>query len=352
MKKLNISKDFLYQEYITNKKSTYQIAKQIGCTASTIGDYLKINNIKRIKILTKKFLYQEYIINKKSINKIAKKVKCSCQMIHYWLRKYNIPVRTPQEASKLKNIKGKNNPNYKNGGETSKIHYCKELDCDNEITYQTWKFGGKRCHFCAGEQMEHYSKWDKILTKEFLITEYITNKKSALQIAIEIGCDSDTVLRYLRIENIAIKAGSEFLKGKPFSKQHRQNLSKAFKGKFGKENNHYIDGRTSLYNTIRHLEEYEEWRKQIFKRDNYTCQHCGDNKGHNLNAHHIKYFKQLLSNFLEEYNQFSPIEDKETLIRLAIKYKPFWNIDNGITLCEDCHREEHSKNKIKETINV
>jgi len=31
--------------------------------------------------------------------------------------------------------------------------------------------------------------------------------------------------------------------------------------------------------------------------------------------------------------------DKETLVRLAITYEPFWDIDNGETLCIDCHNK-------------
>lgn len=352
MKKLNISKEFLEKEYIINKKSTYQIARKIGCEASTIGRYLKINNIKRIKILTKEFLYQEYIINKKSINKIAKKVKCTCQMIYYWLIKYNILIRTPQEATKLKNVSGKNNPNYRNGGETSKIHYCKEKGCDREITYQTWKFGGRRCSFCAGIICVHPSKFSKILTKDFLYIEYITKQKSSTQISKEIGCSNDTVLRAMKLKGLKIRTYSEIRKGVKLSKNHCESISISQTGKFGKKNNHYIDGSTSLRDGVRHLLEYKIWRNLVFKRDDYTCQHCGDNKGHNLNAHHKVPFSTTLHKFLAEYNQFSPIEDKETLIRLAIKYKPFWDINNGITLCEDCHKIEHSKKKIKETINV
>lgn len=55
--------------------------------------------------------------------------------------------------------------------------------------------------------------------------------------------------------------------------------------------------------------------------------------------------KDLLQDFLKAYSQFSPIEDKETLIRLAITYKPFWNTNNGMSLCKECHMEIHSKNR-------
>lgn len=61
--------------------------------------------------------------------------------------------------------------------------------------------------------------------------------------------------------------------------------------------------------------EYLEWRSLIYVRDNYTCQRCGDNKGGNLAAHHI-------------YN-YSEYPDIKT------------NVDNGITLCTDCHKGFH-----------
>lgn len=62
--------------------------------------------------------------------------------------------------------------------------------------------------------------------------------------------------------------------------------------------------------------EYRQWRKDVFERDNYTCQECGDNKGGNLRAHHKK-----------------PWKDYPALI---------FDVSNGITLCEMCHRLIHS----------
>ena len=97
-----------------------------------------------------------------------------------------------------------------------------------------------------------------------------------------------------------------------------------------KNNPGYIDGRTFLRNNIRRLKECVEWKNKVFKRDDYICQHC-DKTNCYLEAHHKKEFVIILNEFLQEYNQFSPIEDKETLVRLAITYKPFWDVDNGET---------------------
>jgi len=109
----------------------------------------------------------------------------------------------------------------------------------------------------------------------------------------------------------------------------------------------YIDGRTSIARRIRRLKEDENWRTEVFKRDNYTCQECFK-RGSNLNSHHVNKFKYILSDFLKEYDQFSPIEDKDSLVRLAIKYKPFWNLNNGKTLCTACHKLEHKNSTMCE----
>jgi hypothetical protein len=57
---------------------------------------------------------------------------------------------------------------------------------------------------------------------------------------------------------------------------------------------------------------YKEWRKQVFEKDDYTCQECGQ-KGHKLHAHHIK--------------NWATNQDKR------------YELTNGITLCIDCHRK-------------
>lgn len=118
--------------------------------------------------------------------------------------------------------------------------------------------------------------------------------------------------------------------------QFRKLLEKR-KIKRGKDSPLWKGGITPIWFAIRTCREYNQWRVNIFQRDNFTCQECFEKK-HNLNAHHKnKTFSRLLQEFLQQYSQFSPLEDKETLVRLAITYEPFWDIDNGQTLCEECH---------------
>ena len=97
-------------------------------------------------------------------------------------------------------------------------------------------------------------------------------------------------------------------------------------------------GITPLNKIIRQMKESQEWRREIFKRDDYTCVKCNI-RGEYVEAHHKKEFNEIFCEFLNKYSQFSPVEDIETLARLAITYDDFWDIDNGETLCHKCHNK-------------
>lgn len=67
---------------------------------------------------------------------------------------------------------------------------------------------------------------------------------------------------------------------------------------------------------IRNSLEYREWRTAVFERDHYRCQVCG-RIGGTLNAHHIK--------------RFSDHPESR------------FDVDNGVTLCKECHLMAHRK---------
>lgn len=78
----------------------------------------------------------------------------------------------------------------------------------------------------------------------------------------------------------------------------------------------YTDKELMTEIMIRNSEEMRNWRTQVFERDNYTCQKCGQ-IGVKLNAHHIIPFS------------------KDKSLR--------FDISNGITLCVQCHKKDHKR---------
>jgi len=104
------------------------------------------------------------------------------------------------------------------------------------------------------------------------------------------------------------------------SPEHRKKLSEALKGS---KSYLWKGGVNPEHDSIRKSVEYKIWREQVYKRDNYTCQRCGSKNGNGkaitLNAHHVQLFSK------EPEQRFE--------------------VENGVTLCRDCHIITHIENK-------
>lgn len=193
-----------------------------------------------------------------------------------------------------------------------------------------------------GRFMKGHIPFSKGLTK----FDHIGIMKNSLsKIGINNPSKRAEVKEKMSIAKILNPSPSEFKKG---HKGYKYWLNKRRPEISGKNNNHWKGGITPLGEVIRNSIENKLWIKKVFERDNYTCQECFRNKevsGY-LEAHHKKSFNIIFREFLHIYSQFSPIEDKETLVRLAVTYSPFWDISNGQTLCKKCHLEARKKGKV------
>ena len=143
-----------------------------------------------------------------------------------------------------------------------------------------------------------------------------------------------------------------WLEGKPLSEEHKRKISESLKGKGNKynlgkhlsierrkkmseiergENNHNWKGGISKFkDLIRTNYLYRQWRSDVYTRDKYTCQICGDDRGGNLHAHHIKSYSSIIQKY------------EITTLEEALNCEELFNINNGITLCKKCHKRIHN----------
>lgn len=89
--------------------------------------------------------------------------------------------------------------------------------------------------------------------------------------------------------------------------------------KTGEKSHSWKGGISYLKKQIRKNIEWKEWRRQVFERDNWTCQICGIRSSKNeyveIHPHHIK-----------SYSEYPELR---------------FNVDNGQTLCSKCHHKLH-----------
>ena len=139
------------------------------------------------------------------------------------------------------------------------------------------------------------------------------------------------------------KIGNKNVNGTKRSKYTREKISKSKKGKVSWNKGIRMAEKTKIkissalkgsksplwkggmkrYIHTTNTREYRRWRSAVFQRDNWVCQTCGARseagKPIYLEAHHIKSWA---------------------------KYEKLrFNIDNGITLCKDCHKLTRKKIK-------
>jgi 5-methylcytosine-specific restriction endonuclease McrA len=120
----------------------------------------------------------------------------------------------------------------------------------------------------------------------------------------------------IRIPNLVNQFMAIFLGKKIYRKPGRvmslETRIKMSKANRGDKCYRWKGGITNKNKSVRNTIEFRLWREAVFARDNWTCQECGE-RGCYLEAHHIKSFAS------------------HPELRFAI--------DNGLTLCLECHKK-------------
>ncbi|MGE6949169.1 HNH endonuclease [Staphylococcus hominis] len=216
-------------------------------------------------------------------------------------------------------------------------------------------------HKKVKERIEKIERELKINSyKKWLENKYLVEMKTTRMISKELygkPTNSTTVIYDLKLFDIPIRHGSEAVKTQWLNNTERkrksaviaskymgvgtpsrERLKKTMQtdeyrekqriahlgnkngmfGKYGELSSRWNPNRTKEQRILERKTSLDRiWRNSVFQRDEYMCKACGNNKGGNLVAHHINSYHWA-------------VEDR-------------YNVNNGITLCESCHKDFHSK---------
>ena len=228
------------------------------------------------------------------------KVKCyNCgtelERVQYAInrnKKHYCSIKCKNEHQKQL-LKGKDNPNYKEKSFISKCSNCGTEYIANNYGNREYKY-----HYCSIK-----CKWEH--QKKILTGKQNPNYKS-------VKCNCSYCNKEInRTQNYINSHKNIFC-----SKECYYNYLSKYN--CGKNNPLFDITKTKEEREIgRNFDGYKYWRREVFKRDSYTCQCCGDNKGGNLRSHHL--------------DGYSWCKEKRI------------DIDNGITLCDKCHKGFHDE---------
>lgn len=176
---------------------------------------------------------------------------------------------------------------------------------------------------------------EELYTRQELSIDFIAKVLDSSESSISFLLDEYGIPKHERWEQMA-----GWNKGQPLPEEQRQYLSEIAKQRIGKKSPRYgvklsESTRHQISNSLKgrfrgpdnpqwkgssdnkrqkwHSRyEYKEWRIAVFARDSYTCQMCGKPSNGDIQAHHIW-----------PWADFTELR---------------FDVDNGITLCESCHR--------------
>lgn len=267
------NRKWLQKQYVGQKRSTLDIARECECDPQTISNWLKKFDIPRRSIQEAHskgklarytdcvWLKNEYVSNERTASKIAKMCGVTHATILNWLDKHNIPRRNRSESSKIRAAK--------------KIGTQKYRDPD------------------------------------WLKQRYVIDGLTVRDIATQIGCSFPTILHWLERHNIDRRPVASELSGE--------------------DHPSWNGGGNSLSKSIRSWQKYSDWRSQVLAKDGASCQKCGNTSS--LEVDHIVPLSYLL------------IQYGITSAEKALTCDPLWDVGNGRVLCVSCHRNTDTYGK-------
>jgi len=167
------NRDWLYEQYVTERRTTVEIADECDVTPTTIADWLDRHNIDtrdekeaqqtdQKKYHDTEWLREEYKHKRRSTHDIAEECGVTAATILKYLRRYGIPTRGTGEHQRKQQVEYQNLPdgyvrvrsrNPNGGHDNAKVHQLLAI-ADGANPYRVFSNGLYHTHHKNGV------KWD------------------------------------------------------------------------------------------------------------------------------------------------------------------------------------------------
>ena len=325
--------DWLYNEYVVKDRRTKDIAAEFGCKQNTIQCWLAkfkiskpitrhIRDDKRI-YETYDYLFRQHVELGKPITQIAQEAGASYDAIVYNLKKNDIPIQKQNRHKIYSDDEIDLMVEMYVTQKKSAFQIAEYFKTDHNTVIRHLQRRGIETRDMTEAQFNYNGKDvpDAFNDAELLRHWHWDEGMSCQDIGEILGVSPGTVRRQMQSLGIATKTNAESKVGLMTGDKHPN----------------WHGGLTPLSRLLR---EYFNTNQSpaIAKRDNYTCQLCGAQHTI-LHVHHIREFSDIVREICSEHKDLSPDDanDRMKLYDIITNDARFLDPNNMITYCRDCH---------------
>ena len=126
--------------------------------------------------------------------------------------------------------------------------------------------------------------------------------------------------------------------GKPAPALVKLKNSLRQKGKYGDQAIAWKGGKTSLTRRVKkYIHREHRWYYNVYRRDGFKCTKCGSKT--KIDAHHIKPIVAIIKDLCA--NKTFTSDSEKFLFLISQPEIVDTKLENGMTLCRECHKKEH-----------
>lgn len=216
------NRDWLYREYVENRRAMTDIADELGCGSSTIRYWIQKFDIETRspnetktteqtrKLRDESWVREQYIENRRTASDIGNQLNVSENAVLQWLQRHNIPRRSnsasQHSASVVKKLKDKvwlREQYVQNRQSTTEI--ADELDVSS-TTIINWL----RTHdITIRDSVLSETALSRLRDSEWMYRRYVEEWAPTTEIASQLGCSPATVSNWLSEHEIAVRPQKE-----------------------------------------------------------------------------------------------------------------------------------------------